>query len=88
MIFCRLSALYGQNICKDIKKCRNISPARDVCRCGYISKDTLDKCPKCGSDKLDYLTRVIGYLKRVSSFSEIRQEEASHRYYNPDGPQQ
>ena len=38
-------------------------------------------CPKCGSRNLDYLTRVIGYLKRVSSFSEMRQEEASHRFY-------
>ncbi len=61
--------------------CRNT-----VCNeCGYISKDTLDVCPKCGSKNLDYLTRVIGYLKRISSFSEIRQEEAAHRYYaSPD----
>ena len=77
-----VAAHYGTNYFTF--NCRNT-----VCNeCGYISKDTLDKCPKCGSDKLDYLTRVIGYLKRVSSFSEIRQEEASHRYYNPDGPQQ
>ena len=58
--------------------CRNT-----VCNeCGYISKDTLTVCPKCGSTNLDYLTRVIGYLKRVSSFSEMRQEEAAHRFYN------
>jgi len=57
--------------------CRNT-----VCNdCGYISKDTLEVCPKCGSTNLDYLTRVIGYLKRVSSFSEMRQEEAQHRFY-------
>ena len=57
--------------------CRNT-----VCNdCGYLSKDTLDVCPKCGSHNLDYLTRVIGYLKRVSSFSEMRQEEARHRFY-------
>ena len=60
--------------------CRNT-----VCNdCGYISKDTLDVCPKCGSKNLDYLTRVIGYLKRISSFSEMRQEEAAHRYYAHD----
>ena len=60
--------------------CRNT-----VCNdCGYISKDTLTVCPKCGSTNLDYLTRVIGYLKRISSFSEMRQEEARHRYYNPE----
>lgn len=53
-----------------------------VCNdCGYISKDTLDVCPHCGSKNLDYLTRVIGYLKRISSFSEPRQIEANKRAY-------
>ena len=53
-----------------------------VCNdCGYISKHTLDVCPHCGSKNLDYLTRVIGYLKRVSSFAEPRQIEAERRYY-------
>ena len=53
-----------------------------VCNyCGYISKHTLDVCPHCGSKNLDYLTRVIGYLKRISSFSEPRQEEARKRIY-------
>ena len=57
--------------------CRNT-----VCNeCGYISKDTLDVCPKCGSKNLDYLTRIIGYLKRVSSYSEPRQEEEKMRAY-------
>lgn len=49
--------------------------------CGHISKHHLHKCPKCGSENLDYATRVIGYLKRVSSFSEARQKEAAKRYY-------
>lgn len=54
-----------------------------VCNnCGYISKHTLVKCPHCGSTNLDYLTRVIGYLKRISSFSEPRQVEADKRSYN------
>lgn len=53
-----------------------------VCnKCGYISKHTLDECPHCGSKDLDYLTRVIGYLKRISSFSEPRQKEAGTRIY-------
>lgn len=53
-----------------------------VCNdCGFISKDTLTKCPKCGSENIDYLTRVIGYLKRVSSFAEPRQVEAEKRSY-------
>ena len=49
--------------------------------CGYISKNKLSNCSKCESDDLDYLTRIIGYLKRVSSFSVKRQEEESKRYY-------
>lgn len=53
-----------------------------LCRdCGFISKHKLDKCPKCGSENLDYATRIIGYLKLISNFSEPRQEEASHRFY-------
>ena len=57
--------------------------ANTVCNdCGYISKHTLDVCPHCGSHNLDYLTRVIGYLKRISSFSEPRQIEANRRFYH------
>ena len=54
-----------------------------VCNdCGHISKDTLDVCPKCGSHNIDYLTRIIGYLKRVSSFNEARQVEEHMRCYS------
>lgn len=49
--------------------------------CGHIDKHTLDKCPVCGSENLSYLTRVIGYLKKTSSFSEPRQLEESKRVY-------
>ena len=49
--------------------------------CGYIDKRYLKKCPHCGSENVDYMTRIIGYLKRVSNFSRARQQEASRRYY-------
>ena len=53
-----------------------------VCNdCGFISKHTLTVCPHCGSTNLDWLTRVIGYLKRISSFAKPRQDEADIRYY-------
>lgn len=53
-----------------------------VCNdCGHITKHNLDHCPACGSKNVDYLTRIIGYLKRVSNFSKARQEEAGRRYY-------
>lgn len=51
-------------------------------KCGYISKHKLSKCEVCGSDDLDYATRIIGYLKRISKFSEARQREAERRYYD------
>lgn len=46
-----------------------------------IDKRYLHECPKCKSKNVDYMTRIIGYLKRVSNFSQARQEEASRRYY-------
>ncbi len=53
-----------------------------VCNdCGTIDKRYLKECPSCQSKNLDYLTRVIGYMKRVSNFSEPRQEEAARRFY-------
>lgn len=53
-----------------------------VCNdCGHIDKRYLKNCPHCQSTNIDYLTRVIGYMKRVSNFSEARQKEASKRHY-------
>lgn len=53
-----------------------------LCRdCGHIDKRYLKACPECHSENVDYLTRVIGYMKRVSNFSLGRQKEAAKRYY-------
>jgi ribonucleoside-triphosphate reductase len=53
-----------------------------VCNdCGHIDKRYLKKCPKCGSHNVDYLTRIIGYMKRISNFSVPRQVEAGKRFY-------
>lgn len=49
--------------------------------CGNISKHYLKNCPKCGSSNISFVTRIIGYLKLVTSFSEARQKEESARYY-------
>ncbi|MCQ2243666.1 MAG: anaerobic ribonucleoside-triphosphate reductase [Bacteroidaceae bacterium] len=54
--------------------------------CGTIDKRYLKVCPHCGSTNVDYMTRIIGYLKRVSNFSQPRQEEASRRFYADAGP--
>jgi len=56
--------------------------------CGHIDKRYLHECPVCHSTDVDYATRIIGYMKRVSSFSKPRQEEASRRfYYNGNKPE-
>ena len=49
--------------------------------CGHIDKRTVTECPVCGSKNITWLTRVIGYLKKINSFSEARQIEADKRYY-------
>ncbi len=54
-----------------------------VCKdCDYINKNTKEYCTKCNSKNVDYATRVIGYLKKISNFSLDRQKEAKKRYYN------
>ena len=50
--------------------------------CGHIDKRYLHECPICHSKNVDYMTRIIGYLKRISNFSQGRQEEAHRRYYH------
>lgn len=57
-------------------------PATICNDCGCRDKRYLHECPKCGSHNLDYETRIIGYLRRVSNFSEARQQEAKRRAYN------
>lgn len=51
-------------------------------QCEHIDKRTLLACSCCGSQDIDYGTRVIGYLKRISAFSSARQKEHHLRYYH------
>jgi len=61
--------------------CTNVKVT--ICNdCGYIDKQSLVKCSKCSSSNIDHATRVIGYLKRVKSFSSKRQEEEKLRFYH------
>ena len=50
--------------------------------CEKIDKRTLFHCDACGSENIDHGTRVIGYLKRVTAFSQGRQKEHALRYYH------
>jgi len=52
--------------------------------CDKIDKRTLHVCSSCGSNNIDHGTRVIGYLKRVTSFSQGRQKEHALRHYHKE----
>ena len=61
--------------------CTNVKVT--ICNeCGYINKHTVQYCTKCGSRNVDYGSRVIGYLRRISNYSKDRQIEESKRYYH------
>lgn len=50
--------------------------------CGHITKHNINTCPICGSKNITKYTRIIGYIRPISSFSNDRQIEASRRVYN------
>ena len=50
--------------------------------CGFISKQRLTQCPKCGSKKLTWWTRIIGYLRPTKAFDQFRRKEESQRTYS------
>ncbi|MDP7592815.1 MAG: anaerobic ribonucleoside-triphosphate reductase [Litorilituus sp.] len=52
--------------------------------CNKIDKRTLEQCPSCGSQDIDHGTRVIGYLKRITAFSQERQKEHALRHYHKE----
>lgn len=54
-----------------------------VCnQCEHIDKRTQLHCQVCGSQDIDHATRVIGYLKRVTAFSQGRRQEHALRHYH------
>ena len=52
--------------------------------CNNIDKRTLYECPKCKSKNISWLTRIIGYLKKIKNFSSARQVEAALRFYHKE----
>ena len=55
--------------------------------CGYITKHPIVECPKCHSHDITQYTRVIGYLRPISTFGDDRRLEAGKRVYS-DGKSQ
>ena len=53
----------------------------DICRrCGHHG--TFDDCPACGSNDIDRIRRVSGYLENLSEFSVGKKHEESRRRAN------
>lgn len=50
--------------------------------CGKTTPATFSACPVCGSNDVDYLTRIIGYTKKIKNFSAGRRAEAGRRFYH------
>lgn len=56
-------------------------PNSECQECGYITKHPIKECPKCGSTKIDYYDRIIGYLTKIKNWSSGRQIEQKLRVY-------
>ena len=57
-------------------------PNAECQECGFITKTPITKCPYCGSTKIDYYDRVIGYLTKIKNWSAGRQQEQKTRIYS------
>ena len=52
--------------------------------CGHIVKAPIKVCPKCGSKHITWYTRIIGYLRPLTSFGKDRRIEAEKRTYSKE----
>jgi len=55
---------------------------RDMTVCtaeGSVSSGLHDKCPKCGSDKVQHLSRITGYLQAVEGWNAGKRQELKDR---------
>ena len=56
-------------------------PNSECADCGYITKVPIEVCPKCQSKHINLYDRIIGYLTRISNWSEGRRIEQKTRVY-------
>ena len=57
-------------------------PNAECDECGFITKVPIAKCPNCGSEKISYYDRIIGYLTKIKNWSAGRQIEQKTRVYH------
>lgn len=59
------------------------SPEFTTCnKCHRTSRGLNDKCPYCGSDEVDGITRITGYFTKISSWNKGKRGELKDRYRN------
>jgi ribonucleoside-triphosphate reductase len=53
-----------------------------LCPKGHNTMGVFQKCPVCGeTEKLDWVTRIVGYFVPVSSFNKLKQLEFHQRQW-------
>jgi ribonucleoside-triphosphate reductase len=56
-------------------------PMTECLECGHIVNAPVDECPHCGSKKLKFYTRIIGYLTAVANWANPRKKEFEDRIF-------
>jgi len=56
-------------------------PMSECADCHHTVNAPIKDCPKCHSKNIEYWTRVIGFLTKVSNWSKERQLEFTKRYF-------
>ena len=56
-------------------------PVSECKNCGHVVNAPITTCPKCGSTKIDWWVRIIGFLRPISTWAAPRQIESKRRVY-------
>ena len=56
-------------------------PVSECKDCGHVVNAPITTCPKCGSTKIDWWVRIIGFLRPISTWAAPRQLESKKRVY-------
>lgn len=72
---------FAMNLCKNTQV-GYFAFTRDMTVCineGYVASGILEKCPKCGSENVQHLSRITGYLQSVEGWNEGKKQELKDR---------
>ena len=70
-----------QSICKNTKiGYFALSPDFTVCEKNHCVNGKHPNCQICGSENVDYMSRVTGYIERVSKFNDSKRQEWQDRF--------